>query len=144
MENKRYLLYHDASDGLFEVITTKEAEECLNMGCDDVTGNEVWEKRFRSYTMFNEFIRNDNPSDKLMKSFINETHELMREDDIIALNGMMLLPDEKSSKLVFVFFLRTTCTFKDRLPNWFVLRDNAVKWLKARNIEPESLLHGLL
>lgn len=144
MEVKRHSLYHDASDGLFEVITTKEAEECLNIGCDDVTGNEVWEKRFKSQTLFNEFIRNDNPSDKLMKEFICETHELMREDDVTTLNGMMLLPNEKSSKLVFVFFLRTTCTFKDRLPNWFVLRDNAVKWLTARGEKPESTLHGLL
>lgn len=95
MENKRYLLYHDGSDSLFEVINAKEVRSCVDNGCDDVTGNEVWEKLFRSQALFNEFIRSgDKPSPQLMKRFVHETNKLMVDDEVAILNYMMHMPDK--------------------------------------------------
>ena len=84
------------------------------------------------------------PSDGVGSRFINGFHELMRANDLKTLNEILLLPNEKSSKYTLVFFLRTSSIFKYRLSNWFVLRDNAIKWIEYRGGNPERTLTGLL
>jgi hypothetical protein len=43
----RCLLYHSASDCLFEVFGGPAEEYLSNLGVEDVTGEECYEKRFR-------------------------------------------------------------------------------------------------
>lgn len=43
----RHLLHHPENDHLFEIFHLSGLEECLDNGCDDVTGIPKWEKRFK-------------------------------------------------------------------------------------------------
>jgi len=44
---QRFLLNHQESDCLFEVFSRAYMEHCTNEGCDDVTGDEFWEEKFK-------------------------------------------------------------------------------------------------
>lgn len=42
----RHLVYHPESDSLFEIGTDFEMQACAENGCEDVTGDEDFEKEY--------------------------------------------------------------------------------------------------
>ena len=90
--------------------------------------------------------------DRTLKDFMSTFIFLQKFncfEAIDAMFGKMLKEDWSTeslatNKILIVTFLRTNCQFKEKISNYKDFLSKSVKYLESYNIEPKSLLHGLI